>query len=143
MDTDLRAIRATLAELSDTELRALIAASNGAPPVAYGLLVWIEHTADWEQHRRRDFDFPLQPPEAAIDPSEDAVSINAAFVLRDQFAQDSPAVLAFFDALVELLTGGGHWHRGGVIGARIPLRIRILNRDQHRQQRKARGIGGG
>jgi hypothetical protein len=37
----------------------------------------------------------------------DAVSINAAMVLRDQFAQDSPAVLAFHDALVELLTGGG------------------------------------
>jgi hypothetical protein len=28
-------------------------------------------------------------------------------VLRDQFAQDSPSVLAIFDALVELLTGGG------------------------------------
>jgi len=28
-------------------------------------------------------------------------------VLRDQFAQDSPAVRAFFDALVELLTGSG------------------------------------
>jgi len=28
-------------------------------------------------------------------------------VLRDQFAQDSPAVLAFFYALVELPTGGG------------------------------------
>jgi len=26
-------------------------------------------------------------------------------VLRDQFAQDSPAVLAFFDALAELMTG--------------------------------------
>jgi len=35
------------------------------------------------------------------------VSINAAMVLRDQFAQDSPAVLALFDALVALLTGGG------------------------------------
>ena len=30
-----------------------------------------------------------------------------AIVLRDQFAQDSPAVRAFFEALVELLTGGG------------------------------------
>jgi len=28
-------------------------------------------------------------------------------VLRDQFAQDPTAVLALFDALVELLTGGG------------------------------------
>jgi hypothetical protein len=45
--------------------------------------------------------------EAAIDPSEDEVSINSAIVLRDQFAKDSPAVLAFFDALVEVLTGAG------------------------------------
>ena len=36
-----------------------------------------------------------------------AAQINAALVLRDQFAQDSPAVRAFFDALVELLTGSG------------------------------------
>jgi len=54
------------------------------------------------KNRRRGIDYPLQPPEAAIDPSEDEVSINAAMVLRDQFAQDSPAVLALFDALVEL-----------------------------------------
>ena len=30
--------------------------------------------------------------------------------MRDKFAQDSPAVLAFFDALVELLTGGENRH---------------------------------
>jgi len=58
-------------------------------------------------NRRRAFDYPLQPPEAAIDPSEDAVSLNAAIVLRGQFAQDSPAVRAFFDALMEILTGAG------------------------------------
>jgi hypothetical protein len=45
--------------------------------------------------------------EAAFDPSEDAVSITAAMVLRDQFANDSPAVLVFFDALLALLTGSG------------------------------------
>jgi len=58
-------------------------------------------------NHRRDFDYPLQPPEAAIDPSEDEVSINAAIVLRDQFAQGSPAVRAFFDGLVEILIGDG------------------------------------
>jgi len=35
------------------------------------------------------------------------VSINAAIVLSDEFAHDSPAVRALFDALVELLTGSG------------------------------------
>lgn len=57
--------------------------------------------------RRAGHEYELLPPEAAIDPSEDEGSINAAMVLRDQFAQDSPAVLALFDALVELLTGSG------------------------------------
>jgi len=33
-------------------------------------LAWIEHAADWELHRRSGLDFPLQPPDAAIDPSE-------------------------------------------------------------------------
>ena len=58
-----------------------------------------------EVNRRRDFDYSLQPPEAAIDPSEDEVSINAAIVLREQFSRDSPAVHGFFDALVGLLSG--------------------------------------
>ncbi len=96
-----------MADITDVELHALIAAANGVPPVAYGLLVWIEGACDWELNHRAGHDYPLQPPEAAIDPSEDAVSISAAIVLRDQFAQDSPAVLAFFDTLVEILTGSG------------------------------------
>jgi hypothetical protein len=64
------------------------------------------------QQSKRDPTQPytLQPPEAAIDPSEDEVSINAAMVLRDQFAHDSLAVLAFFDALGEVLTGAGKQH---------------------------------
>jgi hypothetical protein len=116
VDTDLTAIKAALAEVSDTELGALIAATYGVPQTAPGLMAWIEHACDWEEHRRRDFDFTLQPPEAGIDPSEDEASINAAFVLRDQFAQDSPAVRAFFDALGELRRGGSH--HGGVSGGR-------------------------
>jgi hypothetical protein len=107
MDTELTAIKAALAEISDTELAALIAATYGVPQTAPGLLAWIDGACDWELNRRRGFDYPLLPPEAAIDPSEDEVSINAALVLRDQFARDSPAVREFFDALVELLTGGG------------------------------------
>jgi len=107
MDTDMTTIKAALADISDTELAALIAATYDSPQTAPGLPAWIEHACDWEQHRRRDFNFHLQRPEAAIDPSEDAVSINAAIVLRDQFAQDSPTVRAFFDALVGLLTEHG------------------------------------
>ena len=61
-------------------------------------------------NRRRGKDFRLHPPKAAIDPSEDAVSIDAAIALRDQFANDSPAVVALFNALVGLLTDGGRKH---------------------------------
>ena len=104
MDTARTTIKATLADLSDAELHALIAATNGVPQIAYGLLIWIEGACDWELNRRAGHDYELLPPEAAIDPSEDAVSINAAIVFRDQFARDSPAVLAFFDALVGVLT---------------------------------------
>src|SRR4249920_2362074 len=101
-----------LAELTDIELHALIVATNEAPPIAYGLLVWIEGACDWELNRRAGHDYELLPPEAAIDPSEDAVSIDAAIAMRDQFAQDSPAARtrAFFDALVGLLTGHGRTH---------------------------------
>src|SRR6185369_110496 len=107
MQTDLTPIKTTLDDLTYTELHALIAASNGAPPIAYGLLVWSEGACDWELNRRAGHDYELLPQEAAIDPSEDAVSIDAAIALRDQFAHDSPAARAFFDALVALLTGDG------------------------------------
>jgi hypothetical protein len=33
------------------------------------------------------FDYPLQRPKAAIDPSEEEVSISTAMMLRDQLAQ--------------------------------------------------------
>jgi hypothetical protein len=39
-------------------------------------------------------DYELLPPEAAIDPSEDEVSIDAAIAMRATFAQDSPALEA-------------------------------------------------
>jgi hypothetical protein len=53
--------------------------------------------------RRRGFDYDLRPPGTAIDPSEHTVSIDATNSMRETFAEDGGAVLAFFDAL----TGGG------------------------------------
>jgi hypothetical protein len=35
--------------------------------------------------------YELQPPEAAIPPEEDAVSIDVVVALRDSFAKESPA----------------------------------------------------
>ena len=106
--SELRRIVATLAELSDDELERLIATPYGIPQTAPGLRAWMDSSCDWELNRRRGCEHPLQSPEAAIPPEEDAVGINAAMVLRDQFARASPAILALFDALVGLLTGGGH-----------------------------------
>jgi hypothetical protein len=91
----------------DTELRSLVAATYGIAQTAPGFLAWIDGFRNWDVNRRRGFDYPLLPPEAATDPSKDAVSINPEVVLRDQFARDSPAVRGFFDALAELLTGDG------------------------------------
>ena len=57
--------------------------------------------------RWRAFDYPRHPPDTAIDLSMDEVSIAVARATRATSALDSPAVQAFFDALVELLTGAG------------------------------------
>ena len=76
MATDLAAMQRALAGLSDAELHALIEASNKAPHIAYGLLVWIEGAYDWELNRRAGHDYELLPAEAAIDPSEDTNSIR-------------------------------------------------------------------
>lgn len=110
MTADLQLVVAALAELNDTELHALIAATYGVPQIAPGLLAWIDGACDWELNRRRGFDYPLQPPEAAIDPSEDAVSISTAMAMRATFTDDSRALRALFDALVVLLTGSGRKH---------------------------------
>ena len=66
MDASLQPIVAALGELGDDELSTPITTANSGPQMAPGLLAWIEHTANWEQHRRAGSDFPLQPAAAAI-----------------------------------------------------------------------------
>jgi hypothetical protein len=46
------------------------------------------------------------------DPSEDQVSIDAAYVLRDSFSGSAleAGVRTFFDELIEILTGGAQKH---------------------------------
>jgi hypothetical protein len=86
-----------------------IAATCGAPQTAPGLLAWIDAACEWEFNRRAGLDYPLQLPEAAIPPAEDAVSIDAAIAMRATLAQN-PQVCVLFDAVAELLTGGGWKH---------------------------------
>jgi hypothetical protein len=112
MAVDLDPVVAALAALDDSELAALIVTVNECPQFAPGFLAWVEHVCDWEQNRRQGVEFPLQPPEAAIDPREDAVSIDAAMVMRASFARDSrtEAVTVLLDAIVGVLTGGERRH---------------------------------
>ena len=112
MDTDLQALKVALAELDDSELAALITATNGVPQTAPGLLAWIKGACDWELNRRHAQDYALRPPEAAIPPEEGAASVYAAIALRETFARDSraPAVLVLLHVIVELLNGGERKH---------------------------------
>jgi hypothetical protein len=110
METDLQPVIIALADRTDGQLAALIETVNGVPQVAPGLLAWLEGAADWEQNRRRGLDFPLLPPEAAIPPEEDAISITTAGMLRATFAQDDRAeaqgAAALLDAVAGSLSGG-------------------------------------
>ena len=111
MDTELRAVKAALAEISDNELQALIDATRDGTQTARGLLAWIETACVWERNRRTGRNSKLQLPEAAIPVEEDAVSIDAAITLRalcSRSESEAPGgVFALFDALVALLTSEG------------------------------------
>ena len=112
--SDLTLVAAALAELSDCELCALIDATDDVPRIVPGLLAWIGHACDWELNRRAFVDFPLQSPDMAIPPEEDALSIAAIMTLRMKFnrnaGEDARAVVALFDAMIRVLTGGERRH---------------------------------
>jgi hypothetical protein len=100
-------MKVALAVMSNAELDALSKATYKVDQVASGLLAWLDSACFWQLQRRSGYQYELQPPEAAIPPEEDAVSIDAAMALRDSVAKESPALRALFDALITLLTGGG------------------------------------
>jgi hypothetical protein len=103
MAANLTRVTDALEGLTDVDLRALMVASNEVPQVAPGLLIWIEAACDWELNRRLGRDYRLQPPVAAIDPTEDDISIRAVHAMRQSFGGGafSPAALKFFDALLD------------------------------------------
>ena len=111
MEADLQPVADALADLDDDHLHALIESANGVPQIAPGLPAWIEHVVDWEINRRRGVDFPLLPPDAAIPPEERTISLDAAVMLRDRFAQEdrveARGVAALADAVVLLMSGSG------------------------------------
>jgi hypothetical protein len=113
-DSDLGAVEAALTELEESELCALIDWTNDVTQLVPELLTWIGHACDWELHRRAGVDFPLLSPLATIPPEQDAASIAAAMTMRARFDQsgrrDVGAVVALFDAILRVLTGGERRH---------------------------------
>lgn len=106
--TPLKAFEEALAGLTDIELHAVKVASSESPRPAPRLLAWIEGACDWEINRRHGLHYMLQPPEAARDSSEDAVTIKAVYAMHASFALSGFALeaLPFFDVLLKLLAGG-------------------------------------
>ena len=114
MSADLAPAVASLAEISDVDLHHDRRLEMAHRRRCRGLLAWLEHACDWELSRRAGIDYELQPPENAIPPEEDAISIKAAMALRATFAADdrteARAVLALFDAVSALLIGASQKH---------------------------------
>lgn len=109
METDLQAVSSALAELTDSELYALIDAIKNVPQIAPGLLAWIEAACQWELNRRHGPGYALRPTWVAI-PGEAAASIYTVMTLRALFGQGAGGAHALFDALVALLTEGESKH---------------------------------
>jgi hypothetical protein len=110
MGADLQSVVAALANLTDSELNALIDAIKNVPQVAPGFLAWLDAAFDWELHRRQGQDCAPRPPALAIAPEEDAASIYTVVTIRALFGEGVHRVRVLFDALVGLLTGAGPTH---------------------------------
>jgi hypothetical protein len=86
MDAGSQSFVDALTDLEDTKLSELAEATNSTPQIAHRLLAWIDTACAWELNRRAGLDYELLPPEAAIDPREDEVSIEEAIAMRATFA---------------------------------------------------------
>ena len=96
-----------LAAIDDIMLGALIATLDQLPGTLPALQAWLEHAARWEFDRRSGFDYPLQPPMAAISPDELPLAVEGSALLRDSFRHerrpDVSPIVAFFDRLKDML----------------------------------------
>jgi hypothetical protein len=108
VEPDLQAVSSAFADLTDSELHALIDAIKYVPQIAPELLAWIEAACDWELNRRQGVECPLPRPPAASIHGEDAASIYTLTVIPMMFGERARGVHALFDALMDLLTGGGY-----------------------------------
>jgi hypothetical protein len=107
MAADLQSVIVALANLTDSELNALIDATKNVPQAAPGLLAWLEAACDWESNRRTGRYYDLQPPGVAIAPAEDAVSVDGTLAIRYMFGPDAHGVHALLDVLTGPINGAG------------------------------------
>jgi len=108
VEPDLQATLSAFADLTDSELNALIDATKNVPPIAPELLAWIAATCDWELNRRRGVVYQPQRQPAVSRPGEDRATIYTLIVIPMMFGERARGVRALFNALVDLLTDGGH-----------------------------------
>jgi hypothetical protein len=108
MAADLAQVKDALEGLTDIELRALRLASSRTPRMTSGLR-WIQAACDWEISRRLGRSYDLRAPNAAMDPSEAGLWIDAVTAMRTSFAsgEAATAVLKFLDAVAALFAAHG------------------------------------
>jgi hypothetical protein len=97
-------IAAALGQLTDEDPERLRAAADSSPDIVPGLLAYLDHAGDWEQPRRREVDFELQGPMAALEDDQTEAALAALRVLSARFrasGQDDDAAL--FDAIAEAM----------------------------------------
>ncbi|MBS0326169.1 MAG: hypothetical protein JSS46_06425 [Proteobacteria bacterium] len=96
-----------LAAIDDGTLGAFIVALDRLQGTMPALQAWLEHAARWESDRRSGFDYPLQPPMAAISPDELPAAVEASTVLGTTFRGErgtpAPAIADLFDRLRDTL----------------------------------------
>jgi hypothetical protein len=97
-------IAAALGRFTDDDLERLRAAADSSPDMVPGLLHYLDHAGDWEQHRRLGVDFKLQAPIAALEESESDAALAALRVLSARFlASGHDDASALFDAVADAL----------------------------------------
>jgi hypothetical protein len=97
-------IATALAQLTDDDLERLRAAADSTPDIVPGLLAYLDHAGDWEQHRRRGVDFKLQGPMAALEDDQTEAALAALAVLSARFrASGQTNASALFDAIAETM----------------------------------------
>jgi hypothetical protein len=109
-------IATALGRFTDDDLERLRVAGDSLPDVVPGLLAYLDHAGDWEQHRRLGVDFELRGPMAALEESETDAAVAALRVLSARFlASGHDDASALFDAVADALRPGARPFSGELL----------------------------